>query len=128
MNGFSQVAIWEGKDGVNEMTMWPPEKVPIITTLAKEFALFDRWFASYPGSTTPNRSFLLSGTAKGCEDTSCHIYTIFDQKTIFKQLDENNIDWKIYTGGFPSLGNFCINLNDLHTKSSLDKIKLMSHF
>ena len=99
MNGFSQSAIWKGKDGENEMTMWPPEKVPIITTLAKEFALFDRWFASYPGSTHPNRSFLLSGTAKGCEDTGCHKYVNFDQKTIFRQLDENKIDWKIYTGG-----------------------------
>ena len=27
MDGFVQSARWEGKDGVNEMTMWPPEKV-----------------------------------------------------------------------------------------------------
>ena len=49
--------------------MWPSEKVPIITTLAKEFALFDRWFASHPGSTYPNRQFVLSGTAHGMTDT-----------------------------------------------------------
>jgi len=49
--------------------MWPPEKVPIITTLAKEFANFDHFFCSHPGSTWPNRAFLLSGTAEGIEDT-----------------------------------------------------------
>jgi phospholipase C len=49
MTGFSQSAIWEKKDGVNEMTMWPPEKVPIITTLAKQFANFDHFFCSHPG-------------------------------------------------------------------------------
>jgi phospholipase C len=46
MNGFTQSAIWEKKDGENELTMWAPEKIPIMTTLAKEFALFDRWFGS----------------------------------------------------------------------------------
>jgi len=39
---FVQSAIWEKHDGLNEMSMWPSEEVPIITTLAKEFANFDR--------------------------------------------------------------------------------------
>lgn len=69
MSGFVESARRLGKDGVNEMSMWPPEKVPIITTLAKEFALFDRFFASHPGSTYPNRQFVLSGTAHGMTNT-----------------------------------------------------------
>jgi len=44
--------VWEGRDGENEMSMWPSEKVPIITTLAKEFANFDRFFCSHPGTST----------------------------------------------------------------------------
>ena len=39
MQGFVASAVSEGKDGKNEMTMWPPEKVPIITTLAKEYVV-----------------------------------------------------------------------------------------
>ena len=50
MNGFTSSAVREGKSGTNELTMWPPQKVPIITTLAKEFALFDRFFAAHPGN------------------------------------------------------------------------------
>ena len=46
------------------------ERVPVIAgTLAKEFALLDRFFASHPGSTYPNRQFVLSGTARGMLDT-----------------------------------------------------------
>jgi len=35
------------------------ENMTILTTLGKEFALFDRYFIGYPGSTTPNRMFVL---------------------------------------------------------------------
>lgn len=69
MGSFVASGIRNGHDGANEMTMWPPEKVPIITTLAKEFANFDNFFCSYSGSTWPNRAFLLSGTADGITDT-----------------------------------------------------------
>ena len=49
--------------------MWPPEKLPIMTTLAKEFALFDRFFPSHPGPTDPNRLFMHTGTARGITGT-----------------------------------------------------------
>ena len=84
MQGFVQSAEWLGKDGLSEMSMWSPEKVPIITTLAKEFANFDNLFASYPGSTWPNRAFFLSGTAKGMEDTGDKPKGFGTQKTIFR--------------------------------------------
>lgn len=106
------------------MSMWPPEKVPILTTLAKEFALFDRWFASYPGSTHPNRSFLLSGTAHGCEDTGCIID--FSQKTLFGLLNDFNKSWKIYNED--SLWMFSIELKELRTIDNLLKYKDMSKF
>ena len=63
MGGFSQSAIWHGESGEAELTMWDPENVPILTTLAKEFANFDKFFSSFPGATWPNRSFMHSGTA-----------------------------------------------------------------
>jgi len=47
------------------MTMQSPENVPIITTLANEFALFDHYFPSYPGPTNPNRLFMHLGTSSG---------------------------------------------------------------
>ena len=47
MGGFVQSAIWLGKEGSNEMTMHRSENVPVITTLAREFALFDRCVRSF---------------------------------------------------------------------------------
>lgn len=82
--------------------MNPLDKVPIMTTLAKEFANFDRYFTGYPGSTSPNRMFLLSGTNYGCTDTGCSgpngSLTGYPQKTIFDQIEEANrsLTWKAY--------------------------------
>ena len=39
------------------MSMFTPERLPIMNALATEFALFDRYFAAHPGPTWPNRLF-----------------------------------------------------------------------
>lgn len=41
----------------NIMGMFTPETLPVISTLAKEYVVFDRWFASAPTQTYPNRNF-----------------------------------------------------------------------
>ena len=65
MGGFLASAIRSGVSGEGEMTMLSPENVPIITTLANEFALFDHYYASYPGPTNPNRLFMHIATTAG---------------------------------------------------------------
>jgi phospholipase C len=65
MGGFIRSAKKSGVSGQGEFTMLSPEKVPILTTLANEFALFDHYFASYPGPTRPNRIFMHTGTSSG---------------------------------------------------------------
>src|SRR6202035_2913490 len=47
------------------MYYFKPEKLPVLTTLASEFALFNRWFASIPGPTLCNRAFAHYGTSFG---------------------------------------------------------------
>jgi phospholipase C len=42
-----------------------PDKLPVLTTLATEFAVFNRWFASIPGPTICNRAFAHYGTSFG---------------------------------------------------------------
>jgi len=44
---------------------FPKEKLPVITTLALEFAVFTRWFSSIPGPTICNRAFAHYGTSFG---------------------------------------------------------------
>jgi phospholipase C len=47
----------------NPVSMFDSATAPIINTLAKEFAVFDSWFASVPTGTDPNRAFAMSGTS-----------------------------------------------------------------
>ncbi|PYY07423.1 MAG: hypothetical protein DMG61_24775, partial [Acidobacteria bacterium] len=47
------------------MYYFKPEKLPVLTTLATEFAVFNRWFSSIPGPTICNRAFAHYGTSFG---------------------------------------------------------------
>ena len=47
------------------MYYFKPEKLPVLTTLALEYAVFNRWFASIPGPTLCNRAFAHYGTSFG---------------------------------------------------------------
>src|SRR5690242_12654135 len=42
------------------MDCFDPANLPVLTTLAKEFAVCKRWFSSVPGPTWPNRFFARS--------------------------------------------------------------------
>jgi phospholipase C len=68
MNGFIKAYADSNEDqtkGIGIMQCFAPEHVPIISTLATEFALFDGWFASIPGPTMVNRAYAASGTSYG---------------------------------------------------------------
>lgn len=41
------------------------DKLPVLTTLATQFAVFNRWFSSIPGPTLCNRAFAHYGTSFG---------------------------------------------------------------
>ena len=47
------------------MAMYSPELLPIISGLAKGYAVCDAWFASVPTQTIPNRAFAGAGTSRG---------------------------------------------------------------
>lgn len=76
------------------MRCYAPEKIPILTTLAQQYAICDRWFSSVPGPTLPNRSYAHAATSIGRLDMGA---IWFDEaKTIYELLAENNISSKIY--------------------------------
>ena len=47
------------------MNYFTPDKLPVLTGLATEYAVFNRWFASIPGPTLCNRAFAHYGTSFG---------------------------------------------------------------
>ena len=63
MNGFADYQNNDAdKNFCGVMSMFAESRVPIISTLAKEYGIMDRFFASIPGPTFPNRLMCLSGT------------------------------------------------------------------
>ena len=60
MDGFIQFCLGRGKTLVECATLmnsFTPDRLPVSAALAREFAVFDRFFCSHPGPTFPNRLF-----------------------------------------------------------------------
>ena len=77
------------------MYYYPPAKLPVLTTLAREFALFNGWFSSVPGPTLCNRAFAHYGTSFGHVDMNIfYPNTVF--KSIYQRLDAKGKTAKIY--------------------------------
>lgn len=120
MNGFAQQA--EGMSpGLSKSVMsgFKPELLPVYTELANEFAVFDKWFASVPASTQPNRFYIHSATSHGAmSNVRKDLIHGFPQKTIFDVLDENDLTFGIYYQNIPATLFF----------KSLRKIKHITKF
>src|SRR6266404_3405398 len=68
MRGFVKDYFTQTKDvnrSHNIMSYFTPDKLPVLTTLATEFAVFNGWFSSIPGPTICNRAFAHYGTSFG---------------------------------------------------------------
>jgi len=68
MSGFVKSYFSQQKDVKHSqkiMYHFTPDKLPVLTTLATEFALFNKWFSSIPGPTICNRAFAHYGTSFG---------------------------------------------------------------
>jgi phospholipase C len=87
------------------MRHYTPQHVPVITALAQNFAVCDRWFAASPTQTLPNRSFFHTGTSCGKVNNWPYDPFDFNVPTIFNLLDtlsatpwdpSKGPTWKIY--------------------------------
>jgi len=71
------------------------DKLPVLSTLARYFAICDRWFSSVPAPSIPNRAFAHYGTSFGHVDMSL-IYPSGPYKSIYVRMLENRHTAKIY--------------------------------
>jgi phospholipase C len=77
------------------MYYFAPDKLPVLTTLATEFAVFNRWFASIPGPTLCNRAFAHYGTSFG--HVGMEVFYANQQfKSIYERLEAAGKTPKIY--------------------------------
>jgi phospholipase C len=108
MSGFAQNYVDQphvalgADDPCPVMHYFTPDQVPVISQLARQFAVSDRWFAFAPCQTWPNRFFLHTATANGYEDNN-KTHLPFKAPTIFGRFDKANISngWKIYFHDVP---------------------------
>ena len=75
-----------------------PDQVPVLSSLARGFAVFDHWFSEVPSQTFPNRSFWTAATSSGLVVNSPAKGYYFENKaeTIFDRLEEHGRTWKVY--------------------------------
>jgi len=78
------------------MGIYPSETLPVLSGLARGFAVCDRWFASVPSQTFPNRAFAVAGTSLGYVDNSARGHPAFDTPSVFGKLAAVGQTWKIY--------------------------------
>jgi phospholipase C len=82
-----------GTDPSEIMGMYAPEMLPVMSGLARGFAVCDHWFASAPTQTIPNRAFAGAATSQGHLDNQVKVFTC---PSIFGRLSKRKIDWAIY--------------------------------
>src|SRR5439155_13799815 len=101
MGGFaSNYAKVPKADPANVMHYYTPEQVPVISILAKSFGVSDRWHASAPNQTWPNRFFAHCGTAHGYVN-NMPLYVPYVMPTVFNRLTEVHRSWRIYFHDIP---------------------------
>jgi phospholipase C len=77
------------------MRYFAPDKLPVLTNLAREFAVFNGWFASIPGPTLCNRAFAHYGTSFGKVGMDLH-YPSTNIKSIYQRLFDAGLSTKLY--------------------------------
>eukprot|EP01060_Flectonema_neradi_P021254 TRINITY_DN287_c0_g1_i2.p1 TRINITY_DN287_c0_g1~~TRINITY_DN287_c0_g1_i2.p1 ORF type:complete len:632 (+),score=147.59 TRINITY_DN287_c0_g1_i2:45-1898(+) len=106
MGGFAEGQSGQASSNYCQvMDMQTPDRVPIMTALADEFILMDRFFASHPGPTWPNRMYMLAATTAGSTETGTWYHNekglLFPQKTFFDQLTAEGHTWRNYYNDTP---------------------------
>ena len=98
MQGFTANYVRNGGNAQDIMHCFSSKELPALTQLAQSYAVSDRWFASAPCQTWPNRFFVHTGTANGYENNDMAGFP-FPMQTIFNELAPT-FKWRIYFHDF----------------------------
>jgi phospholipase C len=102
VSDFAYTLEWQAREGwsivpgttaEDIMGCFTPEALPVLSGLARGFAVCDHWFGSAPTETLPNRAFLCAATSQGHMDDKTKTFTA---PSIFAAMSEHGIDWVIY--------------------------------
>ena len=86
-------SIESGTSASDIMGCFTPEALPVLSALARGYAVCDHWYASVPTETLPNRAFACAATSQGHMDDKTHTFTC---PSIFGLLGHHQLGWSIY--------------------------------
>lgn len=118
-NYMRQSATTPAADPYSVMHYFTPDQVPVISTLARAFGVSDRWHASAPCQTWPNRFFTHTGTANGYVNNSPTHFP-YEMETVFNRLSEANQEWRIYSHDMPQTMTLAKIWGDVFSSHFLD--------
>jgi phospholipase C len=84
------------------MGSFTPEMLPVFSTLARQFAVYDDWHCAVPSQTFCNRSFFHASTSHGFVDNAGAgglrkwFDAAGDAPTVFNRLQEAGRSWRVY--------------------------------
>jgi len=80
------------------MTGYTPEQLPVLSGIAKGFAVFDHWFCEVPSQTFMNRSFWTAASSSGfVVNSPVSNFTQHNTaETLFNRLEAHGRTWKVY--------------------------------
>jgi phospholipase C len=85
-------------DAAQIMQAYSTGQVPVLSQLARNFAVSDAWFASVPSQTWPNRAFAHAGTSNGRVNNGEPPDPLqWNVPTIFNVLTRCNTSWAVYS-------------------------------
>jgi phospholipase C len=82
------------------MGCFTPQALPVLSALARGYAVCDHWYASLPTETMPNRAFALAGTSQGHMDDHTKTFTC---PSIFGSLTKAGVSWRVFGYTAPPL-------------------------
>lgn len=89
--------IWPGARPDGIMAMHTRETLPVLSSLARGYAVCDHWYCSLPTETVPNRAFLHMATSEGIlKDLKGFVYTT---PSIYPALSKQGATWRVYKYG-----------------------------
>ena len=74
--------------------------LPVLSALARAYAVCDHWYCSAPTETLPNRAFACAATSQGHVDDHTKSFTV---PSIFGLLSQHNVSWATYGYDGPPL-------------------------
>ena len=83
-------------DGIRGMSYEDYSDLNYYYFMATAFATSDRWFSPVMTRTPPNREYLVAATSQGHVHPPSSKYPPLPATTIFQELIQANISWKIY--------------------------------